>query len=363
MPPSSATLQPGPHDPYNASSVKLAEATRIRLVLPGLGTSEKDEGGSSTVKRSNTGDLSGKPAESAAALAKARKKLLKIQGIASQADKAHSSVIVDVGVLAGDAAASDEEQGAADGRSPASASSSAAAGRSSEAAAAQERRGSKQGTAAGSATAGSNSSQQLKPRKTAVYGDSGKFSSRLALPSPGTSAADAAGSIDSAGGSSGARSAAASSRSSRGQPPDKPYVPIWERLLPPSAPAEERKGAAATHRVFAPVALKTFSPTLGSLGSSLVQQEPGRTDEAAAMTARAAAGGSRSRSAAKSQGQPPDISAGASSPQWRQGDGSRIASKPMAAAAAADLGLRSQSFTNGYQSPSQLFEKLTLGGQ
>lgn len=99
-----------------------------------------------------------------------------------------------------------------------------------------------------------------------------RFSSRLALPSPGTSAADAAGSIDSAGGSSGARSAAASSRSSRGQPPDKPYVPIWERLLPPSAPAEERKAAAATHRVFAPVALKTFSPTLGSLGSSLVQQ-------------------------------------------------------------------------------------------
>lgn len=92
-------------------------------------------------------------AESAAALAKARKKLLKIQGIASQADKAHSSVIVDVGVLAGDAAASDEEQAAADGRAQASASSSAAAGRSSEAAA-QERRGSKQGATAGSATAG-----------------------------------------------------------------------------------------------------------------------------------------------------------------------------------------------------------------
>jgi hypothetical protein len=33
-------------------------------------------------------------------------------------------------------------------------------------------------------------------------------------------------------------------------------------------------------------------------------------------------------------------------------------SKPVGAAtaAAADLGLRSQSFTNGYQSPSQLFE-------
>jgi hypothetical protein len=94
-------------------------------------------------------------AESAAALAKARKKLLKIQGIASQADKAHSSVIVDAGVLAGESAAADEEPSAAEGRNQGnSSSSSAAAGRNGEAAGSQDRRSSKQGAAGGSATAG-----------------------------------------------------------------------------------------------------------------------------------------------------------------------------------------------------------------
>jgi hypothetical protein len=89
-------------------------------------------------------------AESAAALAKARKKLLKIQGIASQADKAHSSVIVDVDLLAGEEAA-EEEQTAAGGRGQASNSSSTdAAGRSSEAVGAQEKRSSKQGAVTGS---------------------------------------------------------------------------------------------------------------------------------------------------------------------------------------------------------------------
>jgi hypothetical protein len=89
-------------------------------------------------------------AESAAALAKARKKLLKIQGIASQANKAHSSIVVDVDVLAGEAAA-DEEQAAADCRGQASNSSSRdAAGRSSEAVGTHEQRSSKQGAAAGS---------------------------------------------------------------------------------------------------------------------------------------------------------------------------------------------------------------------
>jgi hypothetical protein len=49
--------------------------------------------------------------------------------------------------------------------------------------------------------------------------------------------------------------------------------------------------------------------------------------------------------------------AGSTAAHWRQGNSARVASKPAgAAAAAADLGLRSQSFTNGYQSPSQLFE-------
>lgn len=91
-------------------------------------------------------------AESAAALAKARKKLLKIQGIASQADKAHSSVIVDLGVLAGEAAAG-EEQAAAQGRGQASNATSIAAGRSSESVGPREKRSSKQGAAAGTAPA------------------------------------------------------------------------------------------------------------------------------------------------------------------------------------------------------------------
>jgi hypothetical protein len=47
--------------------------------------------------------------------------------------------------------------------------------------------------------------------------------------------------------------------------------------------------------------------------------------------------------------------AGAASAQWRQGDGGRITSK-QSSSAANDLALRSQSFTSGYQSPSQLFE-------
>jgi hypothetical protein len=95
--------------------------------------------------------MSSAAAESAAALAKARKKLLKIQGIASQADKAHSSVIVDVDVLAGEAAA-EEEQAAADARGQASNSSSSndAAGCTSEAGGTHEQRSSKQGAVTGS---------------------------------------------------------------------------------------------------------------------------------------------------------------------------------------------------------------------
>ncbi|KAF6256100.1 hypothetical protein COO60DRAFT_149257 [Scenedesmus sp. NREL 46B-D3] len=243
---------------------------QIRLVLPSLGTCDKEEGSSSAVKRSNPGDLSGKPAESAAALAKARKKLLKIQGIASQADKAHSSVIVDLGVLAGEAAAG-EEQAAAQGRGQASNATSIAAGRSSESVGPREKRSSKQGAAAGTApAAGAGSpSSQLKPRTAAASGDSVKrLSSRLAPSSPSAAAGDA--SADSTGGSCGSRSAVASSRN-KGQP-DKPYVPIWERLLPPTALAEEKKVAATAQRVLQPVALKTFSPTLGSLGGGLAQQ-------------------------------------------------------------------------------------------
>lgn len=95
-----------------------------------------------------------------------------------------------------------------------------------------------------------------------------RLSSRLAPSSPSAAAGDA--SADSTGGSCGSRSAVASSRN-KGQP-DKPYVPIWERLLPPTALAEEKKVAATAQRVLQPVALKTFSPTLGSLGGGLAQQ-------------------------------------------------------------------------------------------
>lgn len=50
---------------------------------------------------------------------------------------------------------------------------------------------------------------------------------------------------------------------------DKPYVPIWERQ--PATPPEEKRPAAVTHRVFQPVTIKTFSPTLGSLGAHMGQ--------------------------------------------------------------------------------------------
>lgn len=42
MPPAPFCL-PGPHDVHNAGSVKLAEATRIRLILPGLNTTPVKE--------------------------------------------------------------------------------------------------------------------------------------------------------------------------------------------------------------------------------------------------------------------------------------------------------------------------------
>lgn len=84
-------------------------------------------------------------------------------------------------------------------------------------------------------------------------------SSRLAVPSPRvtsdnetTSAGICVASTRAAAGSSG-----------------KPYVPIWDRL--PSTPAEEKRPQATTQRVLQPVAIKTFSPTLGSLGQNINQ--------------------------------------------------------------------------------------------
>lgn len=73
-----------------------------------------------------------------------------------------------------------------------------------------------------------------------------------------------------AAGGSGVSSCSSSNSSSRRGSGDKPHVPIWERSLP-SGPAEARRTAAAAAgpKVLQTVALKTFSPTLGSFGPML----------------------------------------------------------------------------------------------
>lgn len=165
---------------------------QIRLILPGLGAVDKEESAAGAVKRTGTGDTCQKPgdcrlellhnsqhatvhcscacvianrfrglphysycateqsllhwlaaAESAAAVAKARKKLLKIQGIANQAEKAHSSVIVDQRVLAAKAAV--DEQGDA-GSYGSGAGSAAVRGGGAAAGASLEKRTSRQGS-------------------------------------------------------------------------------------------------------------------------------------------------------------------------------------------------------------------------
>jgi hypothetical protein len=142
---------PGPQDIHNAGSVKLAEATRIRLILPGLNLASSSKSEASVTTNKQGGKVSGtcslplsscsstahqkqqvramvlqyltlnsqsgrKPkltysndaGDAAAASAKAQKKLRKLQGIASQAEQAHSGIIVDEGVLESDEVEADE---------------------------------------------------------------------------------------------------------------------------------------------------------------------------------------------------------------------------------------------------------------
>lgn len=90
----------------------------------------------------------------------------------------------------------------------------------------------------------------------------------------GSAGADAG--LASARGGMGGGSSGSNSSSRRGSG-DKPHVPIWERSQPNTA-AESRRAAAAAAaaaapKVMQPVALKTFSPTLGSLGPALTAGE------------------------------------------------------------------------------------------
>jgi hypothetical protein len=78
---------------------------------------------------------------------------------------------------------------------------------------------------------------------------------------------------DSISAGSGPPSCSSSASNSRRGSGDKPHVPIWERSLP-SGPAESRKAAAAAAgpKLLQAVALKTFSPTLGSMGALSLTQ-------------------------------------------------------------------------------------------
>lgn len=164
MPPAPFCL-PGPHDVHNAGSVKLAEATRIRLILPGLNlsSSKQDAAGSSSRQSSKTSGDTSQPlgictvpstlyhmhacmlsmrsytpclcvccagaGEAAAASEKSQKKLKKLQGIASQAEQAHAGIILDDEVLQ---EPDTDEDGQDEAAGAAGASKAAATGSSSQ---------------------------------------------------------------------------------------------------------------------------------------------------------------------------------------------------------------------------------------
>lgn len=78
-------------DVYNSRSVKLAQATRVRLYLPGLGTGldEDDNEDERTTAGSRTSSSTSDTQR------KARRKLQKMQSIAREADTKHTTVIID----------------------------------------------------------------------------------------------------------------------------------------------------------------------------------------------------------------------------------------------------------------------------
>ncbi|KAF8071213.1 hypothetical protein HT031_001296 [Scenedesmus sp. PABB004] len=333
MPPGVGQL-PGPHDPHNLHSIRLAEATRIRLVLPGLALGRGDEEGAAGGggKRGGGGSAAAaaRPGEppASASRAKARRKLQKLQGIAAQAESAHAAIIVDAGLLAGDddggePAVSHGAERAPAAAAPAAPGGAAAAGAPGSGVSGSDGRAARQGAAAAAAApagpAGVADAAAAQLRRSARrLGEAVPRPGCPSLPSPG-----ALGVAD-----DGAELAGGVPPVERPAAPDKPRVPIWDRL--PAGPEERR--AAPAQRVFSQVALKTFSPTLGSLccglGSSVAAGDAASTAPTAAAS-RAAPG--RTRSAIRSPAahrQPP--------------------APPRA--------------PPGQLSPSRLLEKLVLGG-
>jgi hypothetical protein len=255
MPAAGFALLPGPHDPLNASSVRIAQGTRVKLNLPGLVAPDKDAIAGQASRQGAAAAASNGDAVSSAspAVMKARRKLLKLQGIASQADSMQSIIIMDDGrqEAAGEAA------GGSNGKPSALCSAVAVNSCSEPGGEGIDARGGQ----------GGSSSKTGRPRRPRM----GFKPSRSAA---ATSVTHAAITVGGSGSSSGGNSSSTANLMASGlgaitsgrrahicteQPP---HVPIWERALPSLLP-EERKPPPQP-KVFQPVAVKTFSPTLGS---------------------------------------------------------------------------------------------------
>lgn len=370
MPPAPFCL-PGPHDVHNAGSVKLAEATRIRLILPGLNTTPaKEPQGAGSGKQ--TGRAAGPDA--AAASAKAQKKLQKLQGIASQAEQEHAGIIVDGEVL---------QEDCLNNSSPPSCDSNGKSNSSNKLSPTQIGLDRRKGlTAAADANTQGSSSQDASARGSRAWPRSltcrAGSSSRLLGASEGVCQGSRLVATGGTDGNSSPASASSSTSSSRRGSGDKPHVPIWERSLP-NAPVESKR-AAAGPKVLQAVALKTFAPTLGSLGAMLTQETgPVHAQDGSGLASSSRpAAVLRSRSAAKASGGSSTSAAALRkhpTPPYGRLSAAAAASAsagqtPAAAlaAAAAPLGVELPSalhhvaFSSGASvyTPSQLLEKLIL---
>eukprot|EP00877_Chromochloris_zofingiensis_P000973 jgi/Chrzof1/10877/Cz05g15200.t1 len=255
-------VTPGPHDPFNAQSVKLAEATRIRLVLPGLSTTDKPEDPTPKSKAN-------KP--NAEAAAKARKKLSKLRVIAQKADQTQSAVVVDEDLL--EDIDSDSDKATPSG-SEERLRSSIQAGTSSPAGEAARR------TKTTSWKSGSESAKEVKEPKKGKESHNGRW--RPSPASQGSPSGSSHNSDSEAGGK------ASSRRGSGDKPAAAAHVPIWERVQAPGASSREvvnKVAVTSSPKVYQPLQPKTFSPTLGSLNS---------LSDACGATASAAASGTAS---------------------------------------------------------------------
>eukprot|EP00775_Hariotina_reticulata_P001686 gene1686-2030_t len=228
---------------------------QIRLILPGLDGCATPNSRSDYTKSSS---------------AKATKKLRKLQGIACDAEEAHRGVIIDASLLQDDAS-SEGQKGNPACSSTASSIAGALASRKAASTAAQSgpsgsKRSGKQKLGAhvpSSIVAGGLSSKD-KDMEAAGSRDAeaGLMSARCLASSGRQNHAGI--SVSTATGLHGPTAAA----NGRKTPScSKPHVPIWERQTP--AVTAEKKLVLNVPKVLQQVAVKTFSPTLGSLGVTI----------------------------------------------------------------------------------------------